>query len=496
VATALGIGIIVVAGAQTVSIRPAAAAPSLDGTVRAVLDEIDAHGFNPAVNGLYINWSVDNPAQVNLPSGSTALHDGLTDLRDLVNMLWYEQRHPGDQSQAAATARMRPVVAGEFGRYGSDKGWVYWQLLQLTALTGDASWTADARAFATHLAAGIDPATGVAHGPLSASTAEAAASCPDGYRVDHALESGLALADAGQRFGVPAWSAAGPREVAAVTSQAFDTAHHLFDRIVCQGTVWDAHVKAGEQADDITSLLDAGASTGTGAWTSLGGQMLDALASSPLHDAAAGGFFSSWDMAGGTVGTAYKETRQLALLTAAHRADSLGGGRWAGLEREMTGVALSMAVAVPLQGYPYREPPGFGFFGRERWITTEAAGIALEAMQGVLAPVAPPAPVRRAAPPPPVAAPRPPVAPPAAPAAAPPLTPPTVDAAPSPAPASPTDASTPQASGLPGTGPRVRMPVQATAASGPVPWLPAVLVIALGSALAGAVALRRRRRPR
>jgi hypothetical protein len=40
------------------------------------------------------------------------------------------------------------------------------------------------------------------------------------------------------------------------------------------------------------------------------------------------------------------------------------------------------------------------------------------------------------------------------------------------------------------------MPVQATAASGPVPWLPAVLVIALGSALAGAVALRRRRRPR
>ncbi|HEX3606751.1 MAG TPA: hypothetical protein VH134_12570, partial [Candidatus Dormibacteraeota bacterium] len=358
-----------------------------DSVVRMTLDEITAHGWNPSTGGLYINWSVDDPSQVNQPNAAVGRHDGLTDLRDLVNMMWYERRHPGDSSQNAGIARLAPVVQTEFSRYSSDKGWVYWQLLQLTSLgAGGGAYTTAAQSFAGRLASAIDPATGVNHGPLSASTAEAAASCPDGYRVDHDLESGLALVDAGARFGNPTWSALGAREVDTVVAQTFDTAHHLFNRIVCQGAIWDTHAKLGEQADEITALLDAGTFIHSSAYIARAEQMLDALAgpAGGLHDTAGGGYFFSLDLATGAVSNAYKESRQLTLLADFHRADALIHGRYAANEAEMTRVALQMFTASPLAGYPYREPPSFGFFGRERWITSESAGIALEALQTVL----------------------------------------------------------------------------------------------------------------
>src|SRR5579862_2744867 len=105
----------------------AAGVPALDAAVRATLDEIDAHGFNPATGGLFINWSVDDPTRSNLPDGSPARRDELTDLRDLLNMTWYEHRHPGDGSQAAALARLAAPLRARAVHYSSDKGWVYWQ---------------------------------------------------------------------------------------------------------------------------------------------------------------------------------------------------------------------------------------------------------------------------------------------------------------------------------------------------------------------------------
>jgi hypothetical protein len=489
-ALGLGAGLLVIA-------TPLAAAPagatSPDAVVRAVLDEIDAHGWNPTTNGLYINWSVDDPSVVDQPGGDVTRHDGLTDLRDLVNMRWYERRHPGDASQGAAIARLEPVVRSEFSGYSSDKGWVYWQLLHLSELTGDPVWTADARGFATHLAAIIDPATGVAHGPLSASTAEAAASCPDGYRVDHDLESGLALVDAGARFADPAWSAAGAHEVDVVTGQTYNTTYHLFARIVCQGTVWDANAKLGEQADDIAALLDAGTATHDAAYLGRAEEMLTELAgpASGLHDLGAGGYFFSLDMGSGAVDSAYKESRQLTLLGDLHRADALTGGRYAAGEAEMLRVALQMETPVPLAGYPYREAPQFGFFKNERWITTESAGIALEALQTVLSgtggppPVRVPAqPVRRAAPPVAVApqAPAPPPPPPPA-VAPPPVTP------------APVAATPPASSGLLPTAPRVSRPVTASSArqhGAGFPW--GLLALAAAIALAAVDVSRRRRR--
>jgi hypothetical protein len=379
----------------------AAGAPALDAAVRATLDEIDAHGFNPATGGLFINWSVDDPARSNLPDGSPARRDELTDLRDVLNMVWYQRRHPGDRSQAAALARLAPALRAKVVHYSSDKGWVYWQFLQLGALTGDGFWTQRAQAFAGHLAGIVDPAPGVVHGHISADGKQPA--CPDGYRVDHDLEGGLALVDAGLRFGDPSWVAVGMREVLTVVAQAYDTTYHLFNHTVCGGAPADREAKVGEQADEVLALLDTGAATGIPLFTTLATQMLDGLVANPtgLHDTTAGGFFFEFDLGTRQVSNSYKEVRQLTLLTALHRADALQGGRYAGLEQEMTQVALRMQPHGPITGYPYRETTAFDFYRGERYITTEAAGIAVEALQTVLD-SSPPATTEAPAPPLPI----------------------------------------------------------------------------------------------
>jgi hypothetical protein len=370
----------------------AADAPALDSAVRATLDEIDAHGLNRATGGLFINWSVDTPARANLPDGSPARHDELTDLRHLLNMAWYERRHPGDTSQAATLARLAPPTRATVAHYSSDKGWVYWQFLQLAALTGDRFWTDRAQAFATHLAATVDPLLGVVHGHIAADGRQPA--CSDGFRVDHDLEGGLALVDAGRRFGDPTWTLVGLREAVTVIVQGFDTSHRLFNHTVCGSTPADRAAKVGEQADEILALVDTGTATGIPLFTNLATQMLDGLVANAtgLHDTASGGFFFEYDLGTGTVSAGYKETRQLTLLTALHHLDAVDGGRYAALEAEMTRVALSMLQRGSVSGYPYRETATFGFYPGERYITTEAGGIGAEALQTVLDTTAPAAP--------------------------------------------------------------------------------------------------------
>ena len=362
----------------------AADVPALDAAARATLDEIDAHGYNPATAGLFINWSVDDPARSNLPDGSPARRDELTDLRDVLNMTWYEHRHPGDRSQAAALARLAVPLRAKVVHYSSDKGWVYWQFLQLGALTGDRFWTERAQAFAGHLAGIVDPLLGVVHGRISPDGKEPG--CADGYRVDHDLEGGLALVDGGIRFGDPTWVVVGMREVLTVVGQAFDTTYHLFNHTVCGGSPADREAKVGEQADEVLALLDTGAATGIPLFTALATEVLDGLVANParLHDTTGGGFWFAFDLGSQQLRDGYKEVRQLTLLTALHRADALEGGRYAALESEMTRVALSMLRRGRVTGYPYRETAAFDFYRGERFITTEAAGIAVEALQSVL----------------------------------------------------------------------------------------------------------------
>ena len=362
----------------------AADAPAFDAAVRATLDEIDAHGFNPATGGLFINWSVDDAAHTNLPDGSPARRDELTDLRDVLNMTWYQHRHPGDTSQSAALRRLGTALRAKVGHYSSDKGWVYWQFLQLAELSGDGFWTQRAQAFASHLAGIVDPTMGVVHGHIAADGHQP--ECADGYRVDHDLEGGLALVDAGQRFGEPTWMAVGLREALTVIAQAYDTTYHLFNHTICDGAPADRIAKTGENADLVLALLDTGNATGIPVFGAVATQMLDGLVenSTGLHDTSAGGFHFAFDLGNHQLSNGYKEVRQLTLLTALHRANAAQGQHYAALEAEMGRVALGMQQRRPLAGFPYRETSGFGFYRGERYITTEAAGIAAEALQSVL----------------------------------------------------------------------------------------------------------------
>jgi len=369
---------------------PTPANPSADNAiVLAVLNDIDAHGWNPVTDGLFINWMDNNPALTNLPSSGPTGHDMLTDLRDLVNMDVYESTHPGDTSQTAAIARLQPTVEREYKGYASDKGWVYYQLLQLGTLTGNPFWASEAEYFAAHYAKGIDPATGIAHGPITASTGTPAATCSDGYRVDHAVEASVVLIDAGKRFATPAWTVAGNRELAAVTAQAFSPKYHLFARAMCLGAVWDPGVKAGEAADEILVMLRAGVYTGDTTVLATAESMLDSLVAGPLHDTVNGGYFDELNLATGAVNTTYKEARQLTLLTDFHLANAVFGNRYAAAESEMLTVTEKMFHTGPTSvGYLYRTTVTFGVKTSngvaEHWVTTESDGIALEALQSVL----------------------------------------------------------------------------------------------------------------
>jgi hypothetical protein len=359
----------------------------LDATVKATLLEETADGWNPTTNGLYINWSKDDPSQVNFTDHDRKRHDELTDLRDLVGMDAYAAQHPGDTSQRAGIARLAPRAVAEFRGYASDKGWVYWDLLHLGALTGDASWTNEARYMASHYAKAIDPALGVDHGPLSASTAEAATDCADGWRIDHALESGLMLIDAGRRFGNATWTQQGYRAYTVARSTGLSAADGLYNRIVCQGAVWDHQAKTEEQADIARTTLQAGTAVGDARLVSDGITLLDTLVANRtgLHDTKDGGWCSLVHLDTRALTCNIKESRQYLLLIAFHQADQIRPGRYAAQETELLNLVSAM-VTSPRTGFLYERSRDFSLHKGENWITSEADGIVVEAIETALSP--------------------------------------------------------------------------------------------------------------
>ena len=392
------------------------AGSALDNVVFQTLADESTNGWDPQYKGILINWRRDDTAKVNCSSATcdsrahTTRHDSQNDLRDLENMYWYKYRHPGDTSQDQYIARLLPTVKSEWGSTTLDKGWVYFILLRLVQYSGDGPyWTATAQHWAAAQYATIDPALGIHHGPVVVSTAKNAPSLKDAYRVDHDLELGAALADAGTRFNHPAWVTAGLKEVNVVTQEAYSTQYHLFNRIyvisdpkVGSNKIYDFQAKMGEQAEELEALIRAGVYTHDAAFLSLAKQMLDALQSLPIHDTTNGGFFFKMylgnDGAGHTAGqvdTGSKEARQLHLLESVHLANAVFGNRWAALEAELTGLAITPGkffLPAPVPGFTYHQLPNWALYpcsscspqATENWDSAEADGIALESLQTVL----------------------------------------------------------------------------------------------------------------
>src|SRR5437016_1493098 len=250
------------------------ASTELDTMVKQTLDDITQYGWDSTTQGVHINWYRNNPSVQQNPH-----HDGQNDLRDYEVMVWYEARHPGDTSQQAAIARLLPTIKVEWGQSTLPKGWIYFLFQRLAQYSGNAGyWTNTMENWAATVYRGIDPAVGVPHGSVKDSTAANAPTCPDGYRVDQNIENGLALIDAGKRFGNQAWMQAGAREVSIIMQQAFVSKYHFFARIVCQGKIWNWEAKAGEYGQEIDALLKVGVYTHNQTYLSVAEQMLDEIA--------------------------------------------------------------------------------------------------------------------------------------------------------------------------------------------------------------------------
>ncbi len=370
---------------SSVSSSYSVADASLDAMVKQTLDDINRYGWGSTGKygtGIWINWYRNNPT-----AHQNSTHDGQNDLRAYENMVWYEARHPRDTSFKADIDRLLPIVTKEWARSTSPKGWLYFLFQRLAQYADTAVWTKTMKTWANAVYKGIDPAVGVSHGSLVDSTAKDAPVCPDGYRVDQNLENGLALIDAGKRFGHEAWIQAGAREVSVVTKQAFVSKYHLFSRTVCQGQIWDWESKGGEIGQETDALLKVGAYTHNATYLDLAKEILDTVVdpATGLRNLKDNGIYFKIMLNTGRVDRSRKEIRQLHMLQSFHEANAIFNNRYANFEANLLFVAKHSFFPAPVAGWMYEVNNDYSLYkGSENWISMESCGIAMESLQTVL----------------------------------------------------------------------------------------------------------------
>ncbi|MBO0794603.1 MAG: hypothetical protein J2P36_27125, partial [Ktedonobacteraceae bacterium] len=348
----------------SISGTPATAATNqadIDQVVRQVLIDQGTNGWDAKYKGMLINWRRDDLSKVNCSSsscdrrGHSTRHDGQNDLRYLENLYWYKSRHPNDQSTDQHIAAILPTVKKGWGNTNLPKGWVYYILLRLARYSPESAyWNQAAQHWAAAQYQSLDQNLGVHHGRIVTSTGPDAITLKDAYRVDHALETGLALVDAGTRYHQSAWVKAGQREVDIVVRQSFSNTYHLFNRIYLlsdskygSNKVIDHQARLGEQGQELEALVRTGIATNNQQYLNLAAQMLDALQSQPIHDRQSGGFYFKMYLGtdqsnpAGSVSKGSKETRQLHVLASVHLANGALGNRWPALEQELTALATT-----------------------------------------------------------------------------------------------------------------------------------------------------------
>lgn len=391
---------------------PNQAPPQLNTMVTQVLNDMNAHSWDPQYQTTLINWRKSDVNQVNCSPdhcdqrGHSTRKDSANDLRLLENMYWYRSSHPGDTSMNTFIARILPTVQKEWGHTVLNKGWIYFTLMHIRDVSSDtAYWNNAMQGWAASEYKLIDPQLGIQHGPVDTTAGSDRQRLQDGYRVDHALETGLALVDAGQRFQQPSWTAAGRRDVQEVIKQTYDTHYHLFGRLYLindpkfgTNKLLDTQARMGETGQEIEALIRTGVYTHTPVYLALAKEMLDGLNTSPLRDPINGGFYFKIFLGpymgheAGYVDKSIKETRQMHTLIAVALANKVFNNRWSDLEQSLINVAqqrLFLSGSVP--GFSYRVLPNGQEYPcktcvapySEDWVTSEADNIALLALQTV-----------------------------------------------------------------------------------------------------------------
>lgn len=410
----------------------------LDAIVKDTLDGMNSYGWDPVNKGIFINWRRDTPDRVQCSSSNCddrnhpTRHDSQNDIRALQHLYWYKWRHPGDTYMDAAIERILPTVKSKFGTTSSPKGWMYYVLLRIYEFvdnpTDKAYWENVIINWADKQYADIDPAIGVQHGRTANCDCGATTIyLDDAYRVDHQVEMGAALVDAGTRFNRPEWVAAGYKQTMTAYGQAFSHEYNLFTRIyVLNDAVygsnkkWDTQAKLGEQSEEVDALLRAGAITTDPKIRSdffdIAANMLNGLRDQPIHDKISGGYFfkmfvgTNFDgKPSGFVDTSTKEMRQGSLLGTFHLGNMLisPANQWAEQEAEMRAMLANTLTDSPsgmylpntgeftgsLNGYPvsnagytYNLNSDWSIYHMENWVSNESNSLALLGIQQVLSP--------------------------------------------------------------------------------------------------------------
>ena len=414
------------------------AAPPVTGTSataaqveQAVLDNIAANGFDsvPGVNGglgaLWINWRTGSAPLTtnwnNVPAAEctapattaqcnvAARTDRLTDLRYLHSLALYRSQHTGDTRYDAQITRWKAIVKSMWSNARDERGWTYEVLVEIGRLTGDQWFTDTAAGQARYYS------TSVYHASCRCLYFTNSAHPRGYYRPVDTVEEAAALAEEGVRAGNATYLQQARDALQFVVDHGFLRQWHAFpyawdNVLTASGSVNPDPTFAaglpnpGEEvrviwlAQEAQTLLHAARATNEQRYKDLAFELLDAITpaqnSLGLWDLTYTGYCEKVAFTGASLarpgfpalGCTKKEAgRQLVVLDAVRVAATVGAGaRYDDLQRRMTAIALGPDYYAAGAGYVYEVSRDYTLYRnhgiQEDWVTTEADGIALEAL--------------------------------------------------------------------------------------------------------------------
>ena len=401
-----------------------------------VLHNMQTNGFDAQANngqgGLWLNWRYGtDPLQTNFDAAGTAngseippQQDRLADLRYVENLWLYKRQHPDDTQFDTELMKYTVIVKAELSDHPDERGSFFDTLITLYHLSHDSFYHQTAQAEAQSLD------TLHFHRKLGAYY-KTSSSHPHGYYpVEEALEAGAALLQAGSLFNHTQWSKDGKTILAFVEKHAFLSHSHVFasymDNVLLKngklnptetffrGTdqggqlINGGRITVGLAAQEILSLLDAYNVTADETLLDKAQELLAPFRAKPnalgLWDSHHLGYFAALTFPGKTIahpGTPVltKKTKQggqqLLMLEAFQVANTLTDGQDASMVTAMQQVATGKAYYPAGHGYldqetadwkPLMLQSGDNAGETEDWVTSEAMGMALEALQSVPVP--------------------------------------------------------------------------------------------------------------
>lgn len=379
---------------------------TIDQVTQQVLQNISVNGFNPnaktkslTTGGLYVNWMMNDPTQINKVNPNTnddppTSHDMQTDLFYLNALAEYKYLHHGDSRYDLEIQKISPIVHYEFFNYDLPKGWVYFYLLRDGSFLNDPVLTEEANMAAnnyyTHW---YDTNLNLLYNKSHT---------PGVYSVEHSITAGAALMDAGTRWHQPSWFQAGKSTLATAVAASYNLQSHLFYNnmsVNSDGTevVTNDQAKASTQGSVVEALMEAYMLVHDQQYLDIASQVLQSmLISSGLWDQTNGGLYFALDLNSSKLEQKYKETRaQAHTLIGLYRFNqvmrTLGKPQmYLDKQQQLISLLTTRFYEPTYHGYFYRMTPDFQIYvsndtnGQpqlENYFTTEAMGLALDALQ-------------------------------------------------------------------------------------------------------------------